>query len=126
MRARTALRQLAIYKALYTCSRFLIFACFMMRGRQLRAKRTSSLAPRSTSTRWLEAGVKRKGRATDLSLHHIISERDIIYKLYDTHYILLFLQLYTWSLGHASSLLFTRSDWGSVSHSVEGGRFRKA
>eukprot|EP00434_Breviolum_minutum_P012076 symbB.v1.2.010647.t1/scaffold701.1/size171414/3 len=54
MRSRTALRQLAWYKALYSASRFLILAIFLNKGRQqAQAKRSGTLGntPRRMSTR---------------------------------------------------------------------------
>ncbi|CAJ1385375.1 unnamed protein product [Effrenium voratum] len=51
MRCRRALRQVAWYKALFTSSHLLIFAVFMMKGRQ--AKRSPSTAVPSSSSRRL-------------------------------------------------------------------------
>lgn len=54
MRSRTALRQLAWYKALFSASRFLILGIYLNKGRQeAQAKRSGTLtiAPRRMSTR---------------------------------------------------------------------------
>ncbi|CAK8996499.1 Putative serine/threonine-protein kinase nek3, partial [Durusdinium trenchii] len=53
MRSRTALRQLAWYKALFAASRFLILSCFLVKGRQqakTKHSKSITLTPRRNST----------------------------------------------------------------------------